>query len=226
MIAAKNIQCVILDRRNDSVSGIDEFSKIDPPSVRRIQDYHSRGVLPVYRGGIPTPPRVGGFPYKKRQSFEILTKLWSDVRDGRILICITKTVTEYDAIMCTPSTLVAKKLPGRTLSTEMRLISDARLINTFCDKTDYPACANPSLVDIAHRVEFSDRNFTGVERRVAKRDAGAAFTRVSTHPDCASIICTEFPGSAPGLPHDIIAFWSDLPFGWSSPTEPVQRCCT
>ena len=135
---------------------------------------------------------------------------------GGILICSTNTFTEHDSIVCTPSTLVAKKLPGRALPAEMRLISDVRLINNFRDKTEYPAFANPPMVDIARRVECLASNFDGVSRRATKRDVNDASKRVATHPDCASILCTAFPCSDLGLPQDIIAFWLALPFGWSA----------
>lgn len=66
-----------------------------------------------------------------------------------------------DAVICAPSTIVAKKLPDRALPDEIRLVEDARLVGNFCDKIDYPTCENPPLPDIAQRAEFLDRNFAG-----------------------------------------------------------------
>ena len=179
---------------------------------------------PFISDGVPNTPTVRGLPYKKRQSFEILPKLWNDVRDGGILICSSMSVADFDAIISTPSTLVTEKFPDRTLPTEMRLISDVRRVRNFCDKTDYPTCLNPSLADIARRVECMDRNFPGVFRRVTKRDVNDASKRVATPPDCASILRTEFPGSDSGLPEDIIVFWSALPFGLSASPGYFQSC--
>lgn len=99
-----------------------------------------------------------GEPVQKRQSLVSISTQRNDVRDCRILICIANTVAAYDTVMCTPSTLVAKKLPGGASSTEMRRISGIRPIGNFCDKHDYHACANPSLVDTPKRVEFHGRN--------------------------------------------------------------------
>ena len=126
--------------------------------------------------------------------------------------------------MRTPSTLVTKKLPDRTLSTQMRLISDVRLVDNFCDKTDYPTCLNPTLADLAKRVESLDRNFPGIPRRVTKRDVSEASKRVATHPDCVSILRTEFPGSELGLARDIVFMWLSLPFGWSASPDYFQTC--
>ena len=119
---------------------------------------------------------------------------------------------------------MTKKLPGRALSTEIGFISDVRLVNNFCDKNDYPACLNPTLSDLARRVESSDRNFPGVPRKVTKRDVSEAFKRVATHPDCVSILRTEFPGIELGLARDIVFLWLALPFGWSASPGYFQTC--
>ena len=223
-ISARHIQNLILKKRSHLITGLKCWGGKDPQLVDQIIDYHSRGVIPIYRGGSPPTPRVRGFPYKKQQSMEIMEKLWKDVRNGRMLVCTSRTISEYDQIACTPSTLVTKKMPDRTLSTDMRLISDVRLINNFCDKEDYPQCINPSLEDIATRVEYLDRCFPGVPRRVTKRDVNDAFKRVATHPDCVSILCTEFPGSELGLEFDLVFFWLALPFGWSASPGYFQNC--
>ena len=89
---------------------------------------------------------------------------------------------------------------------------------------DYPACENPTLVDLDQRVEMIGRNFPGVPRRVTKRDVSEAFERVATHPDCVSIMCTEFPGNELGLVHDIIFFWIAFPFGRSASPGYFQTC--
>ena len=133
-IAARHVQGIILKKRKSLVAGLDAMSRVDPALVGHVKDSHTRGVLPAYRGVGPETPRVRGPPYNHGQSFDIISKIWKDVRAGRILICTTRTVTENDKIICTPSTLATKKLPGRTLSTEMRSISDVRLVNNFCDK--------------------------------------------------------------------------------------------
>ena len=223
-ISARHIQGLILEKRSHLITGLKCWRDKDPKLVDQVIDYHSRGVIPVYRGGSPPTPRVRGFPYKKGQSMGIMGKLWKDVRNGRMLVRTSRTISDHDQIVCTPSTLVTKKLPDRTLSTDMRLISDVRLVNNFCDKVDYPQCINPCLGDLATRVEYLDRCFPGIPRRVTKRDVNDAFKRVATHPDCVSILCTEFPGSELGLDFDLIFFWLALPFGWSASPGYFQNC--
>ena len=223
-ISARHIRDIALIRREHLLTGLRCWRSKAPELVGQVIDYHSRGVIPVYRGGVPQTPSVRGFPYKSKQSLEIMEKLWENVRLGRILVRTTKSISEYDQIACTPSTLVTKKLPDRALSTDMRLISDVRLVNNFCDKEDYPRCINPTLSDLATRVEYLDRCFPGVPRRVTKRDVDDAFKRVASHPDCVAILRAEFPGQEPGLDFDIIFMWLALPFGWSASPGYFQAC--
>ena len=130
---------------------------IDASSVRPIVDYHTVEVFPVYRVFTPPNPGVRGFPYRRSQIVDIAERLWKDARDWWVLVQITKTITEYDSSACAPSALLTKKLQGGTFQTEMRLISDVRLPSNFCDKDDYLVRVNPTLAEIATRVEFLDR---------------------------------------------------------------------
>ena len=127
-----------------------------------------------------------------------------------------KTITEYDSLVCTPSTMATKKLHGRTLRTEMRLISHVRLVSNFSPNGDYPGCGYPTLTDISARVGYLGRVSHGAPRRVAKRDGADAFKRATTHPDCVAILRTEFTGLELGFPEDIVFLWAALPFGWSA----------
>ena len=124
---------------------------------------------------------------------DIVEKLRKDVRSGRILVRSTETITDQEHIFCPPSTLETKELHGRTLSHEMRPISDVRSVNNIRDKDDYPARVNPTLRDIATRVGFLDRFFSGLHSRVTERDVNDSSKRVDTHPDCVSILRTEAP---------------------------------
>ena len=193
-ISARHIQNLVMSKRAHLIVGLKCRSAKAPEIVDRVIDYRSRGVIPVYRGGWFRPTsRVRGFPYKTRQSLGIMEKLRKDVRQGLMLVCATTTVSDYDQISHTPSILATKKMHDRTLSTEMRLISGVRLVNNFRDKEDYPKCINPTLIDLAARVEYLGRCFPGIPRRVTTRDVDDAFARVATRPDCVAILCTEFP---------------------------------
>ena len=64
--------------------------------------------------------------------------------------------------MATPATAVLKKLPGRAVSTDIRIISDLRLPNLFCAKENYPPA---HLTDI---MEISEGAVTDREANVAE----------------------------------------------------------
>lgn len=147
-ISARHTQDAPLSKRAQLIAGLNCWRAKNPELADQVVGYHTRGVMPVYRVGALPTPRVRGFPYKK-QSLEIMGKLRNDVRQ----------CSDYDQIFCTPPTLVTKKMPGRTLSTEMRLIQDVRSVSIFCDKADYIRCANPTPEDLAARVKYMDRRF-------------------------------------------------------------------
>ena len=88
--------------------------------------------------------RKSGFPYKDEDAWGNMGKLRKDVRAGRILLLSTATVAQEEKSYA-PSMLAAKKLPGTTLSSDKRLISDVRLVNALRDKRDCPDVEKPRL---------------------------------------------------------------------------------
>ena len=106
----------------------------------------------------------------------------------------------------------------------MKLIPYVGLIINFCEKSDYPQCANPSLSDVATRIEFLDRRCPVIHRRVTKRDIVDASKRAPAHPYFSAILCVEFEGSDLGPPGDIVFMWTVLLFGWSAAPGYFQCC--
>ena len=56
-----------------------------------------------------------------------------------------------EPVMAAPSTLVLKKLPHRTISGDMRLVADVRLVNQSCSKYDYRPIQVPQIKDLARK---------------------------------------------------------------------------
>ena len=156
-ISARHIHGANLSARSKLVDGLDALSHNDPSVANPIIDYHTRGAIPVCRRTAPPAPRVRGVPYRRRQSVDIMEKIWKDVRNGRISARRTYAIAEFGHVACAPSKLVAEKLRDRALSAEMRFISGARLVANLCDKDEYSTCVNPTLGDIAKRREFRGR---------------------------------------------------------------------
>ena len=85
-ISARHIQDLNLSRRAVLISGLNSMVAYNPVLIKQVIDYHTRGVIPVYRAPAPHAPRASGFPYKKHQSRGIMEKLRIDVRRARILV--------------------------------------------------------------------------------------------------------------------------------------------
>ena len=117
--------------------------------------------------------------------------------------------------MATPSILVQKRLPDRTISEDMRLIADLRSVNLYTMKEDYRKMAAPSIQTIAKRVALLKRKFPGKEIVCTKRDIDSAFRRISIRPEAAIIMCAELVGKDLGVYDDCVCFYLALPFGWN-----------
>lgn len=179
-----------------------------------VVDYHTRGVIPVYRGSDPPVPRVRGFPYKRSQIPDVIPASPKDYQRGRIDLRSKNTGAEYDKIISAPATPQTKKRPRRTLSTEVRLISGVRIIGDILTNIhDYTACPNQTLQEIEPRVLFNGRYFPDFPRMGAKLDVDEASRRVDTSPDRAVILRTKFACGELCLKNDIISIRIAFPFG-------------
>ena len=61
------------------------------------------------------------------------------------------SMDRYIKVIPTPTTTAPKKMPDRTLSEDVRIISDLRLPNLFCAKSDFPEIAITDLRAISGR---------------------------------------------------------------------------
>ena len=84
--------------------GLRAVSSVDPVLVNHVIDYRTRVAIHVYRGWGPPANRGLGAPYKKRQRLDIISELWKDVRNGRMMVCSTNSIPHFDKIICTPPT--------------------------------------------------------------------------------------------------------------------------
>ena len=188
------------------------------PELRdKIVRLHTIGALPFYRGPPPETHRPSGLPYDESKTVEMVGKIWKDVRLGRVLV-VTSHVAGKDApIIATPTTTVQKKLPGRTLSGDFRIISDLRLPNLFCDKDDYPPVKMADISQISERAVAMKLKWPHVTIMCNTRDIDAAFKRVKVHPDMSVILGTEFSAQKLGMEDgesSVLFLYLTLPFGW------------
>ena len=133
-----------------------------------------------------------------------------------MFVCTSKGIPVSSQYCCSPSTTVAKKLPDRTLSSDKRLILDARRVNLGCSKQDYWPLKTPLIGDLAVRFCKLRASFPGLEIRGTKRDIYSAFTRIRVRPDGEVLFGTEFAAHST-TEDSIVFFYLVLPFGFCGP---------
>ena len=113
---------------------------------------------------------------------------------------VTSHVEGDDApAIATPTTMAQKRLPGRTLPDDYRVISDLRFTNLHCDKADYPEVKLTDIRKIAEKSVATKLRWPRVTALCNKRDIDAAFKRVRVRPDMCIILCAEFEPPKQGI---------------------------
>ena len=143
-----------------------------------------------------------------------MEKLWGYVRSEKMFARTQAGIPHGARLLASPSTTVAKKLPGRTVSPEKRLIWDGGRVNIHCPKTDYWHLDTPDIQELAVWVAQIKAEFPGIDVVGAKRDIDAAFTRVRVHPDSARMFATEFC-LGPRKEDNLIFMYIVSPFGFT-----------
>ena len=135
---------------------------------------------------------------------------------GRVLVISSRVAREDAPLIATPTTTAQKRMPGRTLSSYFRIISDLRYTNLFFRKADYPEVKMTDIEKIADKVIATKMRWRGIPILCTKRDIDSAFKRASVHPDMCAILCTEFSANQLGLVNGgetVIFLYLALPFG-------------
>ena len=117
-------------------------------------------------------------------------------------------------VLFPPSTTVAKKLLGRTISADKRVILDARRVNLKCPKIDYWPLVAPTLEDLARRYCSLGSSAPGIWAVGTKRDIESASTRCRLRPGSSVMFGTEF-SLCVSNGDNILFFYLDLPFGFT-----------
>ena len=97
-----------------------------------------------------------------------------------------------------PSSVVRKKLPGRKLSFDYRIVPDLRQAYLVCDKEDLYPVGVINIVGIAERILKLQRGFPTFPLLVATRGIDGAVRRVMVRPDLIKIPTTDIPGDPLG----------------------------
>ena len=172
------------------------------------------GATAKFRGPSPESFRVRGLPRNHAEQDFMLTKLWQYVGDGEMFIFTPNAVSEEGEYSRSPSTTVAKKLTGGTISSDKRLIWGGRRFNPRCPKSDYWPPITPSIEDRSIRFCQLRAAYHDIPILGKKRDIDSAFTRRRMHPDSVVMFGAECQLSSD--PDDVVIFfYLVLPFGFT-----------
>ena len=141
------------------------------------------------------------------------------MREGRVLVITSHVAGSSSPLIATPTTTVQKKLHGRAMSDDFRIISNWRFPNLFCEKTGYPEGKMADMRLIAEKAVEMKTKWPHLPILRNKRDIDAVFKRVKVHHDMGIILCAEFAAEKLGLGDGnamVIFLYLTLPFGWSA----------
>ena len=114
-------------------------------------DFQRIGVTPTFRNKTPSFPPTKGYPKDPHQSIGKVKKLWMDAANGAIFVFANGNMEEAPVI-ATLSTLVARQLPSRTISSAARWIAHIRIANHSCSKYAYRPMEAPQIKALAMKV--------------------------------------------------------------------------
>jgi hypothetical protein len=118
-------------------------------------------------------------------------------------------------LMESPSGTVAKKLPDRTLSDEVRTILDARAgPNSGGRVKDHPPAGVPRHRGLARLALWWAARQPGVRCVISKLDVARAFRWHDFDPEDTPEFGTRLPGSYPDCDDDVLVIYLVMPFGW------------
>lgn len=186
----------------------------DPELVGQIARIREVGALPYYGGTSAGNGRASGLPYDESKTHLAASNLWRDVRKGRVLVAHDDAISAETPIIPTPTATVAKKLPDRAISTDVRIISDLRLANLFCDRENYQEIHLSDIDEIASRDITIKRTWPNAQVVCCKRDIDAASNRVRTRRDMRVLLRAEFSGRYFEIDGNILFSHIAIPFRW------------
>jgi len=178
------------------LEGLDELKQfLDPLLTAHLKSVIIHGAQARYDGerGV----RRVGKPYPSVQGEhieEMFTKLWKDVREGRIFLSAAEEFMS-DVMACCLAR-VPKLLPNREISDEGRYVLNLKPTNAGSGKERHPVADTPKHADVVRAVIIKQLLWPRVKIMMSKRDIEGAFKRIFR------------------AIKDIDLFATDLPFTW------------
>ena len=213
--AAREAQELNFRRRSHVADRIRSLQHISPVISPELIKIITHGEIPEYKGFLPpNERRLTRYPYIIDDTEKIVKKLWKDIRDGITIVCEMDVDEGHGQVISHSSSVAHKKMPGRTLSIDYRIVPDLRQINMGDDKGEFYPVEAVKLTDITDLISRLQRQFSTLPVMMAKRDIPSAFRRILLHPHLIHIFTTDIPGDVMGRMADIFTGHLPMSFGW------------
>ena len=131
-------------------------------------------------------------PTARRNMSQVYKQIWKDVKKHRVLVA-SSDCKELGATMASPFDAVAKMMPDRSISQEVRVVHDQRQINLGTHKDLHPPALQPTHDQIARRILFMKRRYPGLPVLMAKKDIAGAFRLLWVAPADVELFAGELP---------------------------------
>ena len=214
------LQEIALRQMAPQLSFVSQYKHLIPNQFHWIFHSLTVGVVATYTGGVPVYPRTRGLPYQSSNEQHCLAigeKFWKDIVTGRMFVCTTGSMGLHAPLEATPTTMVDKKNPDRTISLDKRMIADLRRVNLSFPGDQYYKATVPTVSEIARDVLRLQALNPNTPIALAKRDIAAAFRLLRLHHALSLVMATELPGRFFGIEggSDLVLIYLAMPFGWN-----------
>ena len=136
--------------------------------------------------------RASGLPYGESETYLLVNKLRKDVRKGRGLVVHADAIRPETPISPTPDTTEAGNLPDSAISTDVGIIADLELANSFFANEAYHTPRLSDISEIAERAIMIKRTWPNATLAFCKRDIVAAFKMIRSRPEMCFLLRAEF----------------------------------
>ena len=182
--------------------------KLDQNNLKGIDDHDLDGLLhedwlaylrEIRAQGMPARyvgerSRVKTRPHPRARANmpQVYQQLMKDVRKHRVLV-VNHLHPGLQHVVSSPFEAVPKMLPNRTLSSEVRLVHDQRLVNAGTDKDLHPPAVQPLHQQIIRRILRLKARYPGVNVVMAKKDVAGAFRLLWVDPRDVELFGGDLP---------------------------------
>jgi len=156
-----------------------------------LRDIRAQG-MPARYVGERSRVRTRPHPRARANMPQVYQQLMKDVSKHRVLV-VNHRHPGLGHAVSSPFEAVPKMLPNRTLSSEVRLVHDQRLVNAGTDKELHPPAVQPLHQQIVRRILWLKAMYPGIKVVMAKKDVAGAFRLLWVDPRDVELFGGDLP---------------------------------